>query len=167
MDLAKFHNLDIILLCGLYGSGKTAFARKHFRNRDRRRISRSEIRKLIYEMTNFGEQWKSENFNESDDAVVKHLERKLVEHYLFQRIKVLVVNTFVTKKSRKRFIDFTREEGKTTGVIFLNTPLKKCFELNEKNGAPVPQTVINSLYSKIELPDKSEGFQEVLIVDNS
>lgn len=164
MDLSKLHGLDIVLLCGNYGSGKTAFARANFYGKERLRISRSEIRKLLFEMTNFDDPWKAENFTETDDALVKHIERKLAEHLLQSKRKILVVNTFVSKKSRKRFVDFAKEMHKSIGVVFLNTPLPRCFEQNDRSKAPVPHIVINTLASRVEIPDKSEGFAEVVVV---
>ena len=65
MDLAKIDYLDIILVCGLYGSGKNEFAMKYFRDKDRSRISRSDIRKYLYEMTHFGEPWRADRFAQS------------------------------------------------------------------------------------------------------
>ncbi len=164
MDLGKMHTLDIVLLCGLYGSGKTSFAVRNFKGRDRSRISRSEIRKLMFEMTNFGDPWSADSFNEGDDALAKHIERKLCEHLLFSKKKILVINTFVSRKSRKRFVELAREMHKTVGAIFLNTPLERCFQQNDRNAVKVPHSVINSLFNHIELPAKDEGFAEVLIV---
>jgi predicted kinase len=103
MDLTRFHELNIILLCGLYGSGKTEFAIKHFMGKERSRISRSEIRKYMFEMTHFGEKWSATDFTEENEALVKHIERKVLEHFLHNKRKVLIINTFVMKKSRKRF----------------------------------------------------------------
>ncbi len=102
--LEKFNSFDILLICGVYGSGKNAFAEKYFKNGAWNRVSRNEIRKLLYEMTRFGETWESAKFSEEDDILVKHIERKILEHYLHNKRKVLVINTFATKKSRQRFV---------------------------------------------------------------
>jgi predicted kinase len=165
MDLTRFHELNIILLCGLYGSGKTEFAIKHFMGKERSRISRSEIRKYMFEMTHFGEKWSATDFTEENEALVKHIERKVLEHFLHNKRKVLIINTFVMKKSRKRFIEIAREQKKTIGAIFLSRPLEQCLERNEQNTIGVPGDVVTSLFYKIELPDKGEGFDEVLVVN--
>ncbi|OHD68253.1 MAG: hypothetical protein A2W19_16775 [Spirochaetes bacterium RBG_16_49_21] len=164
MDLTRFHQLNIILLCGLYGSGKTEFAIKYFKGKERSRISRSEIRKYMFEMTHFGEKWSSDNFTEENDALVKHIERKILEHFLHNKRKVLIVNTFVTKKSRRRFIETAHEMKKPIGAIFLERPLEQCLARNAQNMAMVPEDVVTSLFYKIEPPEKSEGFDEVLVV---
>ena len=164
MDLAKIDYLDIILLCGLYGSGKTEFAIKHFKDKGRSRVSRSEIRKHLYEMINFGEGWTSDRFTEDDDALVKHIERKTVEQLLHFKKKILIINTFVTKKSRQGFIEIAHQMKLTIGAIFINRPLDQCLERNSKNAIVVPQEIIYKLFPRIELPEKSEGFDEVLTV---
>jgi predicted kinase len=164
MDISRFDNLDIILLCGLYGSGKTEFAIKYFKGKDRSRISRSEIRKYMYEMTNFGEKWTPDLFSEENDALVKHIERKIVEHFLHLKKKILIINTFVTKKSRRSLIEMAHQQKKTIGVIYLNRPMEQCLERNAKNALPVPQEIIYNLYHKIEIPEKGEGLDDVLAV---
>jgi predicted kinase len=164
MDLDKIDYLDIILLCGMYGSGKMEFGLKHFKGKGGSRISRSEIRKNLFEMINFGESWTSERFTEEDDALVKHIERKTVEQLLYLKKKILVINTFVTKKSRQGFIDIARQMKLTIGAIFINRPLEQCLERNSRNPIPVPTEIIYKLYPRIELPEKSEGFNEVLTV---
>lgn len=164
MDLARIDYLDIILLCGLYGSGKSEFAIKYFKDKERSRVSRSDIRRDLYQMTHFGERWKADNFTEEDDALVKHIERKTVEQLLHAKKKVLIINTFVTKKSRQAFIDMARQTKKSVGAIFLNRPLEECLERNVKNENPTPQDVVYKLHHKIELPEKSEGLDEVITV---
>ncbi len=161
MNINSFHKLDIVLLCGVYGAGKTEIGIKYFKDKNRIRVSRSEIRKLIYEMTHYGEPWKSEHFDESHDSLVKHIERKILEHHLHNNDRVLIINTFVTKKSRKRFVDLAKSSNKTIGALFVTRPLEQCIERNNKSGVVVRENVIRTLYSRIELPGKDEGFKEV------
>ena len=69
MDLTRFQSLDVVLICGLQGAGKSHFAKTYLSEGGRKRINRKEIRRLLYEMMNFGEAWKEEYFNEQDEAV--------------------------------------------------------------------------------------------------
>jgi len=57
MDLGRFQGIEIVLVCGLPGSGKSHFARTHFLQSGRKRINRKELRRLIFEMSNFGRKW--------------------------------------------------------------------------------------------------------------
>jgi predicted kinase len=157
----------IVLLGGLYGSGKTEFAIKHFMNKSRYRISRSEIRRLLFEMTNFGRKWTADLFNEEDDVLVKHVERKIIEHFLQNKRNVLVINTFTSIESRKRFITIARDMNKTIGIIFLDIPVDICLKNNEAKSSGIPAYVVQKLSNKKVLPSEKEGFSEVIIVKNS
>jgi predicted kinase len=163
-SLQKFNDLDIVLLCGIYGSGKTEFAERHFRDSGRHRVSRTEIRKLMYEMTHFGDQWKAEHFSEEDDVLVKHIERKIMEHYIHNRRKLLVINTFATRQSRQRFIAQAKESKKTIGAVFLNQSLAVCLAHYRKHNPSMPEYIVTSMHQKIELPDRKEGFSEVMVL---
>ncbi|OHD65709.1 MAG: hypothetical protein A2176_13830 [Spirochaetes bacterium RBG_13_51_14] len=164
MDLSKLERLNIVLVCGLYGSGKNEFAAKYFLDKDRSRVSRSDIRKAMYEMIHFGDRWEANRFTEENDALVKHIERKVVEHFLQLKKNILIINTFATKKSRKSIVDIARQLKRTIGAIYLQRPLEQCLERNKQSAVVVPPEVIYSLSHRIELPEKSEGFDEVMIL---
>jgi predicted kinase len=164
MSLENIHNCNIILLGGLYGSGKTEFAVKYFKNRSRYRVSRSEIRKLIFEMTNFGEKWTADEFSEEHDVLVKHVERKVIEHYLHSRKNIIVINTFVSVESRARFIKIAKDTNRTIGAIFLDVPVDICIKNNEKKSTEIPSYVVQKLSNKKVLPSKKEGFSDVIIL---
>ena len=167
MTIEDFHKFDIILLCGLYGSGKNMFSLEHFKGKGRDRISRNEIRQHMYQMTHFGEKWAATHFTEEDDVLVKHIERKILEHFLHNKHKVLIINTFSSAASRKRFVEMATSSKKTIGAIYLNPPLDECLARNRDENNAVPDNVIRSLYNKIELPNKREGFSEVLILSGN
>ena len=166
MDINALHSCHIVLLGGIYGSGKTGFAVRHFADRSRYRISRSEIRKLIFEMTNFGKEWTAEMFTEEDDVLVKHVERKIIEHYLHNKRNVLVINTFTSPESRTRFVRMAKEMKKTIGIIFLDVPLDICLKNNAVKSSKVPPYILQNLLNKKTLPSVKEGFNEVAIITN-
>ena len=166
MKVDQFQGLDIVLVCGLQGSGKTHFARSFFQSNGRKRINRGELRKYLYEMTHFGNSWKEEYFNETDEMLVKHVERRILEHFLHNDRKVLVDNTSVTYESRKNYVALANKMNKSIGVIFINTSAEKCLERNRNKDDRVAENVVTNLYAKIKLPDREEGFKEVLIVSD-
>lgn len=164
MNLEKMKSMNMVLLCGLYGSGKTEFALRYLKNDNRYRISRSEIRKLIFEMTSFDKRWSADKFNEEDDVLVKHVERKILEHYLHNKRNILIVNTFMTVQSRARFVKIAKDSRRTIGAIFLDTPVESCHAYNQKHNMAVPTHVVNNLNLKKALPTVKEGFDEVMVV---
>jgi tRNA uridine 5-carbamoylmethylation protein Kti12 len=164
MDLTKFQNLDIVLVCGLPGSGKSRFAKEFFSASGRDRVNRKEIHRLLYEMIHFGKKWSEKDFDVLDDFLVKHVERKIIEHLLQHKQKVLVDNTSVSESSRKTYIGIAHQMHKTIGVIFLQTPPATCLERNRRREDPVPERAISNLAASIDLPTSEEGFKEILIL---
>lgn len=160
-----FHSFDIVLVAGLYGSGKTQYVNKYFKGQNRIRVSRFEVRKALFEMTNYGKKWHAANFSEEDDILVKHIERKIIEHNIQKKNKVLVINTFISEKSRKRFINLAKDHHKTIGIIFLDIPIETCISQNVDKSDIVPEQVIRFLNQKKVLPSKREGFNEVMILN--
>ncbi len=164
MDLGKFQNLDIVLVCGLPGSGKSHFARAFFVKSGRKRINRKEIRRHLFEMTSFGQRWTEAEFAGNDEFLVKHVERKIVEHFLQNHQKLLLDNTNISRESRKPYLTIAHQSGRSIGAIFLNTPVGQCLQRNRAREDAVPESVIAQLEAEKELPETSEGFREVLVV---
>ena len=164
MDLSRFQPLDLVLVCGLPGSGKSHFARTHFQATDRLRVNRKEIRSLLYEMLSFGKTWTEQDFSAGDDFLVKHVERKIIEHLLQNRNKVLIDNTSVSADSRKSYVAIAQALRKSCGVIFLDVPAVRCLQQNRLRADPVPEMVISNLAAGLNRPRPEEGFQEVLVL---
>jgi predicted kinase len=104
MDIHRFQGFDIVLVCGLPGSGKSHFARTHFLQSGRKRVNRKEIRRLLFEMTTFGQKWSEKEFASNDEFLVKHVERKIIEHLLQAKQKLLIDNTNISTESRKQYL---------------------------------------------------------------
>jgi predicted kinase len=166
MDLGKFQNLDIVLVCGLPGSGKSHFARSFFLKSGRKRVNRKEIRRHLFEMTSFGQKWTEAEFAGNDEFLVKHVEKKIVEHFLQNHQKLLLDNTNISVESRKHYLAIAHQTGKSIGAIFLNTPVGQCLQRNRGRDDAVPESVIAQLAAEKELPEVSEGYREVLVIDS-
>lgn len=164
MKLQPFYELNIVLVCGLPASGKSHFSRRYFDRDERKRVNRKEIRKSLYRMTQFGREWREEYFDTGDEGLVKHVERRILEHLLHSGERVLVDNTSVSAASRRSYLNLARQMHRTIGVIFLHTPLKRCLERNGERTYQVPEVAISNLAAGIELPRADEGFDELLII---
>jgi predicted kinase len=167
LDLSKMHTYDIILVCGLPSSGKSYLSRNEFNINERKRINRKEIRRLIYEMTSFGEKWSEQLFASVDQHLVKHTERKMIEHLLSTGEKILIDNTSITVDSRKLYTTIAARMNKTIGAIFIDADVNRCIMRNRASKDPVPENVFPKLSAGKTLPDKREGFTAVVIVPDS
>ncbi len=164
MELQRFHGLDVVLVCGLPGSGKSHFASANFAGTDRLRVNRKELRRLLFEMTHFGRPWSEKEFASSDEFLVSHVERKIMEHFLQNHKKLLVDNTSLSRESRKHYMQIARQMGRSIGAIFLDTPIGTCLERNRSRPDAMPERLISNLAAEKELPEASEGYREVMIV---
>lgn len=166
METSRFQALDIVLICGLPGSGKSHFAGTYFAQGGRKRVNRKEIRRLLFEMTNFGKKWTETEFASNDEFLVNHVERKIIEHLLQTKQKILIDNTNISVEARKPFLTIAHQAGRSIGAIFIDTPVLRCLERNRAREDALPERVISRLAAEKELPRPEEGFKEVLIVES-
>jgi predicted kinase len=166
VETSRFQSLDIVLICGLPGSGKSHFAGTYFAQGGRRRVNRKEIRRLLFEMTNFGRKWTESEFATNDEFLVKHVERKIIEHLLQTKQKVLVDNTNISVEARHPFVTLAHQAGKSIGAIFVDTPVIRCLERNRSREDALPERVISQLAAQKELLRPEEGFKEILVVES-
>jgi predicted kinase len=162
--ISRLAPLDIVLVCGLPGSGKSHVASAAFKDSGRKRVNRKEIRRHLYEMTNFGAPWREACYREEDELLVKHVEHKLCEHLLVNHRKILIDNTSVTRASRRFYADLAAKFHKSIGVIYIDTAVQKCLERNRALSDPLPDSVIANLYAAVERPTEEEGFKEIIVL---
>ena len=74
----------------------------------------------------------------NDEFLVKHVEKKIVEHFLQNHQKLLLDNTNISVESRKPYIAIAHQTGKSIGVVFLNTPVSQCLQRNRGREDAVP-----------------------------
>jgi hypothetical protein len=116
MDLETFDDLDLVLVCGLPGAGTARFWATCFRPSGRRRVARRDVRHMLFEMTAFGEPWSEERYNAVEEGLVKHTERKIIEHLLQQRLAVVAENTGATLASRRSYLGIARQRHRSAGL---------------------------------------------------
>jgi len=167
MPLEQFRKCDMILVCGLPGSGKSFFARKYFSKAGRKRINRKEITKTLYEMLTFNDKWSEDKYDLVDENLVKQLEKRIIEHLFQLGEPILLDNMSISAESREAYVAMATRSKKTISAIFVNTDLATCLKRN-KERAPeemVPESIISNLVAKIQFPERKEGFKDVLILD--
>ncbi len=167
MTLEQFRKSDLILVCGLPGSGKSHFARKYFMKSGRKRVSRKEIRQHLFEMLTFGEKWSEEKFDLVDENLVKHIEKKTIEHLLQMGETLVIDNMSISSSSREAYVAIAERTKKTISAIFINTDMATCMKRNRERapGDMVPDKVIANHAADVEYPERKEGFKEVLVIE--
>jgi predicted kinase len=78
---------------------------------------------------------------------------------------MLIDNTHVSRESRKLYVGIAKQAGKSIGAIFLDTAVITCLERNRGREDAIPERLISRLAAEKELPEVSEGFKDVLVLD--
>lgn len=161
---ATHADVQVVLICGNYGSGKSSLAGREFGAR--KRINRKEIRRFLATMTTHGKTWSATDYTPEEESIVKHIELAILRYYLERKEPLVIDNSSVTRKSRAVYIREARAQGAAISCIFVQVPVAELLQRNRARDAAerVPETVISQLYAKTELPERDEGFQRVTIV---
>ena len=99
---------------------------------------------------------------------VKYIEKKMIEHLLFNNEKVLIDNISVSEKSRIDYINMASKMKKSISAVYVNTDMAVCLERNRDRDIAdaVSESLIANLSARAVFPEKREGFSEVVILNN-
>ena len=102
-------------------------------------------------MTSFGQKWTEAEFAGNDEFLVKHVEKKIVEHFLQNHQKLLLDNTNISVESRKPYLAIAHQTGKSIGVVFLTRrSANACSAYSWAGRAPSRQSVIRRQLAQAE-----------------
>ena len=154
--------LDLVLVAGVQGSGKTTITTGLFR--DRVRVNLDEIR-FFYKRMTTGGVWTSDDWRPAIEPLFRKIEDDVLRFNLQSGQRVVVDNTNISRKSRAHYLALAKALGKSIGLIFLDLPLDTCLTRNRSRSAFVPEPVIAEFFQMREMPDADEGFDRLHVVD--
>ena len=130
-----------ILLMGIQGSGKSTFCLKYFSDTARVNL---------------------------DTLKTRNNERRMIEACHEKECDYVVDNTNPTKEDRSRYIPSAKAAGYRIVGYFLQSRLRECIERNNRREGKekIPAKAIAMTSNRLELPDYSEGFDELYFVRN-
>lgn len=129
--------MEAVIFMGIQGSGKTTFYCREF--------LKSHIRINLYMLK------------------TRHREKLLLDACIEMKQSFVVDNTNPTRDDRKRYIEPAGKNGfRIIGYYFSSVP-SECLERNRKRveGERIPEPGIRGTNSRLELPDRSEGVDEL------
>jgi predicted kinase len=146
---------SVVVLCGPAGSGKSTFAKLHFR--PTQIISSDWARAIVCDDE------RDQRYNTQAFAVV---------HFLMdQRLRVnrlcLVDSTALTFQSRLDLLSIARKRQVPVTLILFDVPLETCIEHDTKRERSVGRSVVERQYQAFEeskVAVRQEGFDQVLEV---
>jgi tRNA uridine 5-carbamoylmethylation protein Kti12 len=131
--------INLIVLCGAPGSGKTTISKKISEEQNLIRLSMDELRFLSH--------------SELLPLLVDLLNAK----------KSVVVDALYTKfKWRQEILEATKEFVCKRTLIYVDIPLDECIRRNAERENELPDFVIENIYNSIDKPTLDEGWDEIL-----
>ena len=153
---------NLILMCGIPGSGKTTFAKKYCQeHKDIIYISRDEIR--------FGLLQPEDDYF-AHEGLVYHKFIQAVAAALNENKTVIADATFLNKGSRQRFLEVVNTYVTVPYDCYafvMQTPIEICLERNSsrKGRANVPENTIRNMFNKFSNPSvDTENFKMIYFI---
>ncbi len=95
-------------------------------------------------------------------------EARLIAECQAKGIDYVVDNTNPTREDRARYIPFAKNAGYHVVGYFMQSRLQECIRRNDlrKGKEKIPSKAIAMTSNKLEMPSRSEGFDELYFVKN-
>lgn len=146
---------ELIVMCGLSGSGKSTITKELAIKHDAVIVSSDEIRKEICEIVS----------DQSKNEEVFKIFHNRVREYLSKGQSVIADATNITMKSRRAIIENVMKLDVEKICYIIPKQFKDCIRDNKSRKHSVPEEVIAAQRSKFQIPFKEEGFDEIIIYD--
>ncbi|MBU1896305.1 AAA family ATPase [Myxococcota bacterium] len=130
--------MELVILMGLQGSGKSSFARARFFD--------SHVRLNL------------------DMLKTRHRERLLFEACLAAKAAVLIDNTNPSPAARARYIAPASAAGFTITGYYLRSTLSECLARNAARARVVPEAALKATLHQLKRPHRDEGFDALYYV---
>lgn len=130
----------MIIFCGIQATGKSTFYKEHFFNTHLR---------ISLDLLN-----------------TRNKEEKIIKTCLTLHQKIVIDNTNPTQNDRKRYIDWAKSaKYKVIGYYFQSKIQDSIARNNQRIGKEkITEKGIVGTFNRLELPDLSEGFDELYFV---
>lgn len=151
---------NLILVCGLPGSGKSTFLSK-LNNKNCKIISRDKIR---FSLLKEGDMYFAHE-NEVKEMLWSQINESLSDGY-----DTYVDQTSLNPEARSYLLNHITAHYELCNIIWFNIPISTCLERNEnrkETKAYVPRGVIRRMFYQMVPPSYNEGFDNIFIYDEN
>lgn len=134
---------EIILMCGLPGTGKDTYINNYFKNKNI--ISLDEIRKEYHIKPT------------DDQKEVISVANYRMKNYLRSKQEFIWNATNITSLTRQKIISVCHNYNAKVKIIFLETNWQENMKRNQNRQKEVNENIIENLLNKLELPENYEA----------
>jgi predicted kinase len=134
---------EVVLMAGLPGVGKDSWVAQHLN--DWPVISLDEIRKVL------------QISPEDNQGQVIQTAKEQARIYMRQQQSFTWNATNVTRPLREQLVNFFASYRARVRIVYLDAPLEMILGRNKKRSASVPETIMNKLLDKLDVPDMTEA----------
>ncbi|MFX0135168.1 MAG: AAA family ATPase [Candidatus Hodarchaeota archaeon] len=142
-------NQFLLGLIGIPSAGKTTFARKLAKKFEENGyptivIGSDDIRNMIPGY--------NENFDPDREPIIRKITLNIIKDCLALGFNIINDDLNYYKSMRHNLFDIANTFDCHFILVFIKVPLKKAIEWNEKRGLPIPNSVIENVYDKLDEP---------------
>lgn len=153
-DYEPFDDLicTVTMMCALPGSGKDTYIRK---NLDQPILSLDNIRR----------ENKISPTDKKGNGQVIQMAKEKAKEFLRSKTSFVFNATNITKDMRSRWISLFTDYNARVKIIYIEVPYKKLLKQNADRDHKVPENVLHSLITKLEIPDVREAHDVEYFID--
>lgn len=140
-NLLTTHPLELVILVGLQGAGKSTYARRHLA--DHLLVSKDLLR---------------------NNSKPQRRQLQLIEQALRSGQSVVVDNTNPHPEDRAPLVELARRYQVPVRAVFLATPEAECRRRNELRAEPVPEVGLRVVRKRLVAPSLEEGLDAVEVI---
>lgn len=147
----------LIAMCGIPGAGKSTISGKIIaENPDFVYISTDKIR---------GELFGNEG-SQADNVKVFDCAYKRTNEALLAGKTVVFDATLITQYQRKLLLDACGDAASYKEIRFVSTRISDCKRRNKARERVVPNSYLNTMYSRLQFPTTDEGWDAIKVIRN-
>ena len=143
---------ELLVTCGLSGSGKTTYAKWFAETLNYIHISSDDIR------AEFGDV----NDQSHNNEVFKIFYERIQQNLSLGN-NIIADATFLTIKERRRILEIAKQCDCQKNIVIIATPINSCLKNNRNRNRIVPEDVIYKQRNKFQIPFIEEGWNQIIL----
>lgn len=138
---------EVILLSGLPGAGKDTFIKEHYSDHP------------VVSLDNLRRTQKISPKNKKGTGQIVQLVKEQAKSHLRNKVDFVWNATNITRQMRKQLIDLFVTYGARVKLVYIEVPYEKLLQRNLDRAHPVPNSILEKMIRKLEVPSLVEAHE--------